>query len=240
MSRKLALLATAVVGLWAALPSSSLAAEVISAPERCAPKTGCSFTAARYSMSTGESPVVSMPPILDFPHDVLSVDSAVDGRPLFESAPVGPGRSAAVEGAEYLNPGIYHFICSIHKFPTIYGTRMEADLVVLDNGAPPKSRQTIDLELPSQSLAQVLQRGMAVTIRSDQGAAQVKIIARVGKRLVATATGLTLAPGASRSLRMRLSRGAREDLGERASAVVSLVGAARFGEPDAVRQRLGR
>lgn len=180
-----------------------------------------------------------MPPILDFPHDVTSADKGVDGRTLFESAQVRAGQSAVVEGAEYLNPGVYHFICSIHSFPTIYGTRMEANLVVLDNGAPPKPRPAIEIGLPRQTLAQVLERGaLLVTARAEGVAEQVKLIARVGKRTAATRTGLTLTSGGFRSFRLRLSRGVRGDLGNRHSAGVSLIGSARFGEPETVRGRL--
>lgn len=238
MGWKLSALAIAAVGLLTAVPSRSLAADVISAPERCSPKTGCSYSASQYSMSAGESPLIAMPPILDFPHDVTSADKGADGRTLFESAQVGAGQSAVVEGAEYLNPGVYHFICSIHSFPTIYGTRMEANLVVLDNGAP-KPRPAIEIGLPRQTLAQVLERGaLMVTARAEGVAEQVKLIARVGKRTVATRTGLTLTSGGFRSFRLRLSRGGRGDLGNRHSAVVSLIGSARFGEPERLRVKL--
>jgi hypothetical protein len=240
MARRLAGIALVALGLGATAPGPALGADVISAPERCSPKIGCYFSAPSYSMLTGESPVVAMPPVLDFPHDVVSADKGADGRSLFESAQVGAGRSAIVEGAEYLSPGAYHFICSVHNFPTIYGTRMEADLVVLDAGTPPKPRPTIELELPRQSLAQVVERGiLLVTARADQVAERVKIVARAQGRVVATRTGLTLMPGGTRSVRLRLRRGARGGLSDLSSAVVSLVGAARFGEPETLRGRLG-
>jgi len=232
-------LAVALVLAMVCWPGASPAADLISAPERCSPKTGCSFSATTYSMLTGESPTIAMPPVLDFPHDVVSSGRSVDGRTLFRSAQVGAGKSAVVEGAEYLDPGVYRFICSIHNFPTIYGTRMEADLVVLDGGAPPKPRPTIDLRLPRQSLVRVLrQGGLRVLARGDGTAKQVKLIARIGKRIVATKAGVALGSETFKPLRLRLRRDARRALRKRGSAVVSLVGAARFGEPRALRRRL--
>ena len=66
-------------------------ADTISALEKCSPKYGCSFSAATYSMSAGESPLVVMPAMLDYPHDVTSLANGIDGRPLFESSEVGAG-----------------------------------------------------------------------------------------------------------------------------------------------------
>jgi hypothetical protein len=239
MRRKLIGFAIAAVGLLTAGQSSSLAADTISAPERCDPKFGCSFSAAHYSMYPGESPIVAMPPVLDFPHDTTSVERGLDGRTLFESPEVGAGKSAMVEGAEYLRPGLYHFICSIHNFPTIYGTRMEADLVVVDNGTSPKPRPTIEMEFPDQSLGQVRRRGtLAVAARAGTVTDRVKFVAKMGKRILASKQGFTLSPGAFQRIEIRLSRGARRRLGERRSVLVSLIGAARFGGPVTLRRRL--
>jgi hypothetical protein len=239
MRRSLFGLAIAAAGLLAATPASSPAADTISAPERCSPRIGCYFSAPRYSMYPGESPIVAMPAVLDFPHDVTSTDKGLDERTLFESPQVGAGKSAVVEGAEYLGPGTYHFICSIHSFPTIYGTRMEADLVVLDNGASPKPRPTIEMGFPKQRLGQVVRKkALAVAARAERVTGQVKFLAKVGKEILASKGAVTLKPGDFQSVELRLGRRALKKLDKRRSTLVTLVGASRFGEPAILRQRL--
>jgi hypothetical protein len=240
MRRSLFGLAIAVAGLLAATPTSSPAADTISAPERCSPRIGCYFSAPRYSMYPGESPTVAMPAVLDFPHDVTSTDKGLDERTLFESPQVGAGKSAVVEGAEYLPPGAYHFICSIHSFPTIYGTRMEADLVVIDNGSAPKPRPRIEIALPDQRLGRILKRrALVVAARAESVTArQVKFIARVGKKVLVSKQGFTLEPGEFQSLELPLGRRALRALRDRRSALVSLIGAARFGEASTLKRRL--
>ena len=52
------------------------------------------------------------------PHDVTARGKAADGKPLFQSAQIGTGESAPVEGVQYLSAGSYPYICSIHPFMT--------------------------------------------------------------------------------------------------------------------------
>lgn len=58
-------------------------------------------------------------------HDVVSLDTDADGRPLFAASLQGAGGVADVAGVERLEPGVYPFTCSIH--PWTYG-----ELTVLD------------------------------------------------------------------------------------------------------------
>jgi plastocyanin len=51
-------------------------------------------------------------------HDVTASGKGADGKPLFQSAQVGAGGSAPVEGVEDLTTGSYPYICSIHPFMT--------------------------------------------------------------------------------------------------------------------------
>lgn len=63
------------------------------------------------------------------PHDVTAAGKGADGKPLFQSAQVGTGQSATVEGVQYLTTGSYPYVCSIH--PNMKGT-----ITVSGEGAP--------------------------------------------------------------------------------------------------------
>jgi glucose/arabinose dehydrogenase len=56
-----------------------------------------------------------------FDHNVTSVDTGIDGTPLFSGDTIGPGQTTRVEGVEELAPGSYEFYCSIHS-STMRGT----------------------------------------------------------------------------------------------------------------------
>jgi plastocyanin len=53
------------------------------------------------------------------PHNVQSRDLDAQGRPLFESETLTPGRIGAVAGVSRLPAGEYQFTCSIH--PAMFG-----------------------------------------------------------------------------------------------------------------------
>jgi plastocyanin len=63
------------------------------------------------------------------PHDVTAQSKGADGKPLFQSAQVGTGQSAPVEGVPYLTTGSYPYICSIHPF-------MKGTITVSSDGTP--------------------------------------------------------------------------------------------------------
>ena len=237
--RSTLLVSVATVSLAIIGVSSSSAADTISALEKCSPKYGCSFSAGTYSMSAGESPLVVMPPMLDYPHDVTSLANGLDGRPLFESSEVGAGKSAVVNGAEYLPPGTYHFICSIHREPTIFGTRMEAYLVVGDSGVPPRPRPTMELRIGRQSLAQSLDAGaLFVSARADQPSDQVRFILKAGKRTLSVMNGISVGPEGFQRIGLKLGPIAHRVLEGRGSAAISVIGAARYGEPAVLHRTL--
>jgi plastocyanin len=62
-------------------------------------------------------------------HDVTASAKGADGKPLFQSAQVGTGQSAPVEGVQYLASGSYPYICSIHPF-------MKGTITVSSDGTP--------------------------------------------------------------------------------------------------------
>src|SRR3954467_14433383 len=62
-------------------------------------------------------------------HDVTASGKGADGKPLFQSAQIGPAQSAPVAGVEYLTTGSYPYICSIHPF-------MKGTITVSSEGTP--------------------------------------------------------------------------------------------------------
>lgn len=75
-------------------------------------------------------------------HDVTATDAAPDGKPLFATPVVAAGKSAFVEGSQYLTEGHYPFICSLH--PSMKGT-----LHVTANGTPKPRPGTAPAEEPA-------------------------------------------------------------------------------------------
>lgn len=238
--RRIALIAlVASVPLAISGASSACAADTISALEKCSPKYGCSFSAATYWMSAGESPLVVMPAVLDYPHDVTSLANGLDGRPLFESSEVGAGKSAAVNGAQYLPPGTYHFICSIHREPTIFGTRMEAYLLVGDTGVPPQPRPTMDLRIGRQSLAHALRGGaLLVSARAEEPSDQARFIVKSGNRTLSVMNGISVGPKGFQRIGLRLGPIAHRVLEGRGTAAITVTGAVRYGEPAVLHRTL--
>ena len=127
-------------------------------------------------------------------HDVTSDKKDGDGKPLFGSETIEPGKSAPVKGVEFLTTGDYTFHCSVHSFMT--GT-----LHVTANGTPkPRTPDQpvpspADTDPPDASVAildsrvgQVLQhRGVRVRMTTNEPA-RFKLTATSGRTLVAQRT----------------------------------------------------
>jgi plastocyanin len=129
------------------------------------------------------------------PHDVTAQGKGADGKPLFQSAQVGTGQSAPVEGVQYLTTGSYPYICSIHPF-------MKGTITVSSDGTPkPRpgggsgsqtQQPASDTTAPSLSV-KVLdtkrskvrkRRSLQVSVTTDEPAS-LTITARSGKTVLA-------------------------------------------------------
>jgi plastocyanin len=104
-----------------ALPAPALADKQVDAapPNR--------YTAGEYTMDQGEKLVFHNGDTVG--HDVTATQQGTDGKPLFSSPITDSGKSATVNGSQYLTSGHYAFICSIHP-------NMKATLHVTENGTP--------------------------------------------------------------------------------------------------------
>jgi plastocyanin len=109
------------------------------------------------------------------PHNVFSTQYS-DGERLFTSATISSG-TTPVNGTQYLGPGTYPFICTIHF-------NMAAELVVRESGAPPPAPLTLDLEARKQELREKLKFFATASVASTL-TAEGKAIKETTKQLAA-------------------------------------------------------
>jgi plastocyanin len=104
-----------------ALPATAMADKQVDAapPNR--------YTASEYTMDQGERLIFHNGDTVA--HDVTASQQGPDNKPLFKSPITDAGKSATVDGTQYLATGHYDFICSIHP-------NMKATLHVTANGTP--------------------------------------------------------------------------------------------------------
>src|SRR3954451_14792563 len=128
-------------------------------PIGTAPATN-EFDKPVYNMAGGENPVLTNDTI-GTSHDVPSFQRGPDGKPLFRSATIGTNESAVVGGTQYLPPGDYHFLCSVH------GSGMDAMLHVGPGAAVP--RPLISVTILSSALRRVRNGGKLRVKVADAG-----------------------------------------------------------------------
>ena len=150
-------------------------------------------------------------------HDVTAKDKSEDGKPLFASDFVGPGRSGPVNGTEFLKTGDYDFLCTIHP-------GMEARLRVTSAGTPVEKPNPPQLRIAISSgdLQRVVKKGkLKLKVLSSKG--EVKLTARFKKKKLG---GLTVEYDATeqRKLTLKLSDKGRDRLRGRESAKVKVTG----------------
>lgn len=171
-------------GLAAALIVSLVATATAWADETITTIPPNQFSAAVTTIDQGEKVTLRNNDVDS--HDVTSVRTGDDGRPLFRSDLVSPGQSGPVRGTEYLTTGTYPFICSIHPW-------MEATLEVSSAGAPvprpepePEPASELKLRIATKKLRPVVRKGkLRVRVASSDGTVRLKGRAKSGRRKVA-------------------------------------------------------
>lgn len=165
------------------------------------------------------------------PHNVTANQNGPDGKRLFRSKTISGG-TTPVSGTQYLTQGTYNFICTVHP------TTMQAQLVVSANGTP-VPRPDIEVKVLSRDLDKVQNKDkLAVKVRAVTESDDVKLVARLGKRVLGKKANIDLAPGQVRKLALKLGKKARAALEGRERAKLKLKGTVLFGSPDTFKRTL--
>lgn len=228
-----------------------LAPATAAADETIVASTGSRYAAATYEIDQGEPLFFRNDDLSGPSHDVVSTaNGEVQGRYLFASETIGQGKTAPVQGAEYLPTGTYDYLCSIHP-------SMTGKLVVNANGTPkprpgttPTPGETppaADQTPPEPSIdyatlrasSIVKKRRLTLKVGADE-AVTMKVTVKIGKVTVARKT-LKLPRRMKRSLTLKVGKTARKAVrrGRKLRIVVDVTDAA--GNPgtatDSVRLR---
>ena len=141
----------------------------------------CDFDKATYSSDEGETARLITPANADSSHNVTAKDK-LGGKPLFRSKTIGKGKSALIDGLQYLPAGSYKFNCSIHP------DSMKGTFVVSGKGTP-VARPKIQVTVPAQTLNKVRNSGkLKVKVKAVTRSAGISIQARKGAKLIGKAS----------------------------------------------------
>lgn len=162
-------------------------------------------------------------------HNVVASGDGPDGRELFKTPLLSGGGSADVEGAQYLTPGSYPFVCTIH-------IGMGGTLIVSGDGAAP--RPAIDVSIVSTKLKKVQKGKLKVNVSAATLSDGASVLAKAAGHSVGTVSGINLAAGQSRTLTLRLDKAARKGIKDLTKAKISVSGAVPYGAPASDRVTL--
>jgi hypothetical protein len=161
-------------------------------------------------------------------HNVVAAADGPDGRELFQSDLIGQGTTEVI-GTEYLTPGPYPFLCTIHD-------GMTGTLLVEGAGALP--RPSVSVKVASSRLKKVRKGKLKVSVRAATASSDVSLIARVGKRTLPTIDGIDVGAGQTRALTLKLGRSVTKPLEDADKAKVTLSASAPFGAPARAKRTL--
>lgn len=162
-------------------------------------------------------------------HNVVAVAGGPDGEELFQTPLIDGGQSIDVAGTQYLGPGTYDFVCTIH-------VGMDGRLLVSGAGAFP--RPSVEVSIRSSKLAQVRRGSLKVLVEATTPSADVDIEARLGARSLARASGVDFEAGQGKNLVLKLGSRARKLLKGPDRARVKVTATVPFGAPDSAKRTL--
>jgi plastocyanin len=192
--------------------------------------TSDSFSQASFAIDQGDVASLQNTSVQNT-HNVTAQDNGPDGKKLFRTPDTDPGNTAPVNGTQYLAQGQYHFVCTIHA-------GMEANLTVTGNGTP-VARPDIELKVLSSKLDKVrASRRLKVKVTAPTESKDVALVARKGARKLASKSGIDIAAGSSKTLRLKLTGSGRKALELLQKAKVKVTGTVPFGSPDSARRTL--
>jgi plastocyanin len=191
--------------------------------------TCCSYGKASFTIDRGATATFQNQDPGTSPHDVFSVDSGPQNKPVFSSAQISGGQTAPVNGTDSLGPGTYRFFCTVHP------TQMSGQLVVNPSASP-----TVAVTILSRKVGQVASSSkLKVKVRGLLASNSVPLTARVGKKKLGATRVTDLAAGASSAVKLPLSRAGTNFLSGRGSAKVKVTATPPGDTPVTATRRLG-
>ena len=164
-------------------------------------------------------------------HDVRSRGRIGNG-PLFLTPTITGPANVLVSGTQYLTTGSYAFFCNVHPLS------MTGTLNVTANGAP-VPRPKVDVKVLSGNIDRVANsRRARVRVRALTDADNVALALKLKNLRLGGASNIDLDAGQARTLRLRLTRRAKNKLSARDRARVKLVGSVQFGANDTASKLL--
>lgn len=229
MRGRLAVIAAAVLCAGAALPASAMAiTDTITAVDGDAYQ-GASGAGGEFLLDAGRIPAfVNSDPTAQ--HNVVAKLDGPDGEKLFQTPLIDGGQSIDVEGPQYLTPGAYDFLCTIH-------TGMNGRLLV--NGAGAVPRPAVEVAIVSRKLAKVRRGKLEVEVDAITPSTDVDLEVRLGAKPLARASGIDLEGGQVKNLTLRLKSKSRKLLKGLNRAKLKLTAEVPFGAPDSAKRTLG-
>jgi plastocyanin len=210
----LAAVATIALGAGQALGAS----ETISASPTSLAFTKSTFTIDQGTVATFQNPSTTIS------HNVTS-SAFSGGQPLFFSNTIINGQ-AQVNGTQFLAPGTYHFYCSV---PGHAAAGMQADLVVTGSSTP-VARPKVKLKILSSKLGKVVSsRRLKVKVTAVTESKGVSLSAKKGAKKLGSKSGINLAAGASRTVKLKLTASGRKALEGLKSAQVKVTAKVHSG-----------
>jgi plastocyanin len=192
--------------------------------------SGNSFAGSPFEQVAGEIPNYVNPVNGNGFHNVVAKDDGPDGEPLFSSDLVNIGETSPVAGAQYLGPGTYHFLCTIHP-------GMEGDLKV--TGGTPAPRPEVKVSIPSQKLKSVRKSGkLKVDVKGVNDADDVNLAVTKGTKALGTASGLTIATGKTLTVSVKLTSQGKKAIKSGKKVAVAAQGSLPFGAPSTATRTL--
>jgi plastocyanin len=192
--------------------------------------TSDTFTKSSFTIDQGQVATFQNGSVTGSSHNVVSIGNGPDGRNLFRSNTISSGQ-APVNGTQYLTQGTFRFVCTIHA-------GMEANLVVSANGTP-VARPDIELKILSSQIEKVRgSRRLKVKLSALAESDNVDLVAKKGAKKLGSKSDLDLAAGASRTVKVPVSRAGKTALKGLDSARVKVTGTVPFGAPDTAKRKL--
>lgn len=205
-------------------------AQALGASEAITAVSGPQYGKASFTIDRGTTATFDNQDLSATTHDVTAFDTGgAKNLPLFRSAQISGGQTAPVNGTASLGAGSYRFFCTVHP------TQMTGQLVVTPSASP-----TVAVTVLSRKLGPVAKSGkLKIKVNGLLATNTIPLTARVGKKKLGSTRVTSLPAGASRTVKLPLSRAGRNALKNAGSAKLKVTASPPGDQPVTVARRLG-